>query len=211
MLNPARKTLLALGAFCAIAVGASAFAGAASKTATTPSSSSSSSADPDPGPGHGPEQTQLTGDTADKVKAAALDKVPGATVLRVESGGHGGSAYHAHLRKSDGTEVVVLVDKDFNATSVETHPAGGRGGPGHRGHGGPGGRPDEKPLTGDTAAKVKAAALDKVSGGTVERVSTDADDGSPYEAHVRKSDGTEVEVLVNKDFEVTAVDEMHHR
>jgi uncharacterized membrane protein YkoI len=65
-------------------------------------------------------------------------------------------------------------------------------------------------LTGDAAAKVKAAALAKVPGGTVLRVETDADHGSPYEAHVRKSDGTEVEVLVNKDFEVTAVNEMRH-
>jgi hypothetical protein len=66
----------------------------------------------------------------------------------------------------------------------------------------------EQPLSGDTAAKVKAAALKKVPGGTVERVETDVDHGSPYEAHVRKSDGTELEVLVNKDFDVTAVNEM---
>ena len=65
-------------------------------------------------------------------------------------------------------------------------------------------------LTGDTAAKVKAAALAKVSGGTVERVETDADHGSPYEAHVRKADGTELEVLVNKDFQVSAVNTMQH-
>ena len=32
MLNPARKTLLMLGAFCALAVGGSALAGAASKS-----------------------------------------------------------------------------------------------------------------------------------------------------------------------------------
>ena len=66
----------------------------------------------------------------------------------------------------------------------------------------------EKLLTGDTAAKVKAAALAKVSGGTVERVETDADHGSPYEAHVTKSDGTQLEVLVNDQFEVTAVNTM---
>jgi uncharacterized membrane protein YkoI len=66
-------------------------------------------------------------------------------------------------------------------------------------------------LTGDVAAKVKAAALAKVSGGTVERVETDADHGSPYEAHVRKADGTELEVLVDKDFQVTAVNTMQHR
>jgi hypothetical protein len=68
----------------------------------------------------------------------------------------------------------------------------------------------EEPLSGDVAQKVRDAALAKVDGGTIERVETDADHGSPYEAHVRRSDGTELEVLVNKDFEVTAVNEMQH-
>jgi hypothetical protein len=68
----------------------------------------------------------------------------------------------------------------------------------------------EEPLSGTVAEKVRAAALDRVDGGTVERVETDADHGSPYEAHVRRPDGTELEVLVNKDFEVTAVNEMQH-
>ena len=155
--------------------------------------------------GRGPEKA-LTGDTAAKVKAAALKKVPGGTVLRAESGGHDGSAYHAHVRKSDGTEVVVLVNKDFEATSVATRPAGG---PGHRG--GPGGRGDQKALTGDTAAKVKAAALKKVPGATVLRVESGGHGGAAYHAHVRKSDGTEVVVLVNKDFEATSVEEMGRR
>jgi hypothetical protein len=75
------------------------------------------------------------------------------------------------------------------------------------GHIGPNGAREEL-LTGDVAAKVRQAALDKVGGGTVERVETDADHGSPYEAHIRRSDGTELEVLVNKDFSVTAVNEM---
>jgi len=208
MPQSARKTLLILGAFCALAVGGAAFAGAATKSKSSSSSAASSASSRS----QRPAQEQLTGETADKVKAAALAKVPGATVLRVESGGHDGAAYHAHVRKSDGTEVVVLVDKDFEATSVQTRPAGGRGHRGGAGHrGGPGGRSAEKPLTGETATKVKAAALAKVPGGTVLRVETDAHHGSPYEAHVRKSDGTEVEVLVNKDFEVTAVNELGKR
>jgi hypothetical protein len=81
--------------------------------------------------------------------------------------------------------------------------------PSQGGHVGPNGVREEL-LTGDTAAKVRQAALDKVGGGTVERVETDADHGSPYEAHIRRSDGTELEVLVNKDFRVTAVNEMQH-
>jgi hypothetical protein len=57
----------------------------------------------------------------------------------------------------------------------------------------------ERPLSGDVAAKVRAAALAKVDSGTTPRVETDADHGSPYEAHVRKADGT-----------VTAVNQMQH-
>jgi hypothetical protein len=83
----------------------------------------------------------------------------------------------------------------------------GSGPPGR--HVGPNGQ-RERPLSGDVADKVRAAALAKVNGGTIERVETDADHGSPYEAHVRRPDGTELEVLVNKDFEVTAVNEMQH-
>ena len=68
----------------------------------------------------------------------------------------------------------------------------------------------EKLLTGDTASKVHAAALAKVPG-TVERVETNVDSDAPYEAHIRKSDGTEVEVTVNSDFTVAAVNEMGGR
>lgn len=68
----------------------------------------------------------------------------------------------------------------------------------------------EQALSADVAAKVKAAAEAKIPGGTVLRVETDVDHGSPYEAHVKKSDGTEVEVLVDASFQVTAVNAMGH-
>jgi uncharacterized membrane protein YkoI len=66
----------------------------------------------------------------------------------------------------------------------------------------------EQALTGSTLDKVRAAALAKVPG-TVDRVETNVDGSAPYEAHiVRKSDGTEVEVQVSKDFAVVAVNQM---
>jgi uncharacterized membrane protein YkoI len=195
MLNSSRKTLTAIATVSAFAAGGAALAGAA--TNSDPSSSSSTAR-----PAR-PAQVALTGETADKVKAAALAKVPGGTVLRTEKGGPDGSKYHAHVRKSDGTEVVVLVNASFEATAVQT---GGRGGPGGRGHGRPGDKRDEA-LTGDTAAKVKAAALAKVPGGTVLRAEKGGHDGAAYHAHVRRSDGTEVVVLVNASFEATSVEE----
>jgi uncharacterized membrane protein YkoI len=121
--------------------------------------------------------------------------------------------------KATGATLVVLAAVAVGASAVAgaasngtNDPATTTGAPaaaaGQAGYGPPPGGAQHKPetpLTGDTAAKVKQAALEKVSGGTIERVETDSDHGSPYEAHVRKSDGSEVEVLVNKSFEVTAV------
>ena len=67
-------------------------------------------------------------------------------------------------------------------------------------------RADETLLTGDTAARVRKAALAKVSGATIERIETDADGNAAYEAHIVKSDGTRATVYVNKSFEVVSVE-----
>lgn len=64
----------------------------------------------------------------------------------------------------------------------------------------------EELLTGDVAAKVQAAAEAAVPGGTVDRVENDAE-GSPYEAHVTKSDGSHVTVKVADDFSVTGIED----
>ena len=68
---------------------------------------------------------------AAKVKAAALAKVPGATVLRTEAGGPYGTPYHAHIKTSGGKLQVVLVDASFNATAVQAD-QGRRGGAARR-------------------------------------------------------------------------------
>jgi hypothetical protein len=76
----------------------------------------------------------------------------------------------------------------------------------------PGGQPwgqqrsDETLLTGDTLAKVTAAAKAKVPGGTIVRVETDADGHAAYEAHMLKADGTPATVYVNKSYEVVSVE-----
>jgi hypothetical protein len=66
------------------------------------------------------DETLLTDGAATKVKEVALAKVPGATVVRVETDADGHAAYEAHMVKSDGTLVTVYVDKQFNVVSVET-------------------------------------------------------------------------------------------
>lgn len=66
-------------------------------------------------------------------------------------------------------------------------------------------RSDEQLLTGDTAAKVTAAAQAKEPGATIERVETDSD--GVYEAHMVRADGTHIILQVGADFAVTNVEE----
>jgi hypothetical protein len=62
-------------------------------------------------------------------------------------------------------------------------------------------RPDEKLLTGDTAAKARAAALAKYPGATIQRVETDSD--GVYEAHLVTKAGERVTVEMDKNFAIT--------
>ena len=66
-------------------------------------------------------------------------------------------------------------------------------------------RPDEHLLTGTTASKVRAAALAKYPGATIQRVETDSN--GVYEAHIVTKDGGPLTVLVGKDFTVTGTDD----
>lgn len=75
---------------------------------------------------------------------------------------------------------------------------------GHRGPGGPHSANGitEAVLTGDTATQVKAAVDKALPGSTIERMETDAE-GAKYEAHVTKSDGSDVTVKLDANFNVT--------
>lgn len=86
---------------------------------------------------------------------------------------------------------------------------GGNGGPpngGQGGPGGPGGPGNMIEVTGDAAAKAKAAALKEVSG-TAERVMKNEDEDK-YIVIVIKSDDSPAMVLVSGDFKSAEVQEM---
>ncbi len=121
------RGVLAAGAIAlGLAAGSYGVAAAANGTDSSPSTGTmpqSAPAAPDPQHRWGPQrsdETLLTGDTLASVKAAALDKVPGATVVRVETDADGHAAYEAHLVKQDGTPATVYVDKQFDVVGVET-------------------------------------------------------------------------------------------
>ena len=121
------RGVLAAGAIAlGLAAGSYGVAAAASGTATSPPTGTtpqSAPAAPDPQNPWGPQrsdETLLTGDTLASVKAAALDRVPGASIVRVETDADGHAAYEAHLVKKDGTPATVYVDKQFDVGGVET-------------------------------------------------------------------------------------------
>ena len=145
-----------------IAVGAAAVAAAAMIAVAAPATTGLSTDDPTPSSspsatqegGHRGE-TPLTGDKADQATAAAKAKVPDGTVLRVETDAEG--TYEAHVRKSDGTEVVVTMDSSFAVTGVEEfQDRGGRGGRGGHGDGDRDG--DGDATTDDPSASASSAA-----------------------------------------------------
>jgi hypothetical protein len=72
---------------------------------------------------NGTKEELLTGDTAQKVKDAALAAVPGATVDRTETDAEG-ATYEAHMTKSDGSHVTIKLDENFKVTSTEDGPDG---------------------------------------------------------------------------------------
>lgn len=120
-------TTFAGGAIGAALVGSAGAQSTESTTTTAPISSTdgatSSTALEGVRPPRGPHQANgrteeaLTGDTADKVKAAALEAVPGGTVDRLETDAEG--VYEAHMTNADGQRVTVKVDANFKVTAVE--------------------------------------------------------------------------------------------
>jgi len=145
-MNSIRKAA-AGAAIVATAVAGGAVGASLLGTAGAQTSSGSSTTAPAPGSGapggqfdptqgghvgqNGTKEVLLTGDTADKVRAAAQAAVPGATIQRVETDAEG-SPYEAHVVKSDGTNVTVKVDNNYKVTNIENDGAGF----GH-GHAGP--------------------------------------------------------------------------
>ena len=118
------KALAALAVAIGIAGGSYGIASAASGNNSSSSSSAPMATPPaassQPWGGQRSDETLLTGDAESQVRAAALAKVPGGTIIRVETDADGHAAYEAHMTKSDGTPVTVYVDKSYNVVSVES-------------------------------------------------------------------------------------------
>jgi len=76
------------------------------------------------------DEQLLTGTDAEKARAAALAKYPGATIQRVETDSDG--VYEAHIVTASGQRLIVQMDKAFTVAGTDSHAGPG----GHAGSGG---------------------------------------------------------------------------
>jgi hypothetical protein len=63
------------------------------------------------------DETVLADDVVERVKAIALDELPGGTVVGIEADADGG-AYVAHMLNADGTPMTVYVDESFDFLDI---------------------------------------------------------------------------------------------
>jgi len=129
-------------------------------------------------------------------QAGRLTKVisVGAVALGLAAGSYGvaSAASGSGTDSSSGSSASSSSSSSSSAPSAQT-PWGGQ-------------RSDETLLTGDTRAKVLAAAEAKVPNATIVRVETDADGHAAYEVHLIKADGTPATVYVDTSFAVVSVE-----
>jgi uncharacterized membrane protein YkoI len=130
------------------------------------------------------DDAPLTGETRDKAVGAAVAHVGGGEVTETELGDDG-AAYGVEVRRLDGAQVEVNLDRNYTVTNTEVD--------------------DDAPLTGETRDRAVAAAVAHVGGGEVTETEL-GDDGAAYGIEVRRPDGTQVEVNLDRNYTVTSTE-----
>jgi len=121
------KSLMVAAMAVGVAGGSYGIASAATGTSTTATSTVAATAPAPAAPsgqrpfgGQRSDETVLTGDALAKVTAAAEAKVPGGTVIRVETDADGHAKYEAHMTDASGNPITVYVDDSYNVVSTGT-------------------------------------------------------------------------------------------
>ncbi len=99
---------------------ASAATGTASTTAASTTVAATAPNPQQPFGGQRSDETPLTGDELAKVTAAAQAKVPGGTIIRVETDADGHAKYEAHMSDASGNPITVYVNDAFAVVGTGT-------------------------------------------------------------------------------------------
>ena len=126
MINKLRKVLITVAALAALALGGSALAGAASG-----------------GSEAGDASQAITGDAKTSAEKAALAKTGGGKVNQSELDNENGATYEVEVAKTDGSQVDVRLDENFDVVAVESDREDGDGETADGPEKGPDQNPDE--------------------------------------------------------------------
>jgi hypothetical protein len=127
MLSKIKKVGLGVAALSGAAVGGAAVAGAATSHSGTTRSGAPPPLRNMPAPGtaaHEDAEKPVTGDAADKAKAAAVKAVGGGTAGDVTTN-YFGNGFEVTVTKSDGSTVEIHLDSSFNVMAGPPHGGGG--------------------------------------------------------------------------------------
>lgn len=145
----------------------------------------------------------LQGSERDRVSTAATSAVGGGKVIDAESSDDPGEAYEVEVRKDDGTEVDVTLDKNLKVIGQDADDRDDND-VNDRGDNDANDTPDadDRVLSASERTSAEKAALRSVGSGTIVDVDASDDRGAAYEVEVRKADGTEWNVDLDADFKV---------
>jgi len=143
----------------------------------------------------------LGGGERNRVSTAATEAVGGGKVVEAESSDDRGEAYEVEVRKTDGTEVDVTLDKDLNVLRQEADDRDDRNDANDRDDND---TPDadERALSAAERDQAEKAAQNAVGGGIVVDLDASDDRSEAYEVEVRKANGTEWDVTLDSEFKV---------
>jgi uncharacterized membrane protein YkoI len=134
----------------------------------------------------------VPGADRDRVGNAAVQAVGGGTVLDVETSDDNGEAYEVEVRKADGSEVDVALDKDLKVISQGADDSDDDAGE----------TPDRVLTDTERASAEKAAVAAVGAGATVTQVEAGDEGEAAYEVDVRLPDNTEWDVELDAAFKV---------
>ena len=146
----------------------------------------------------GDNENALTGSTLDRASKAAVAETGGGRVTGSERDSENGATYEVEVTKDGGGQVDVRLDDQFKVVAAE---------PDHEDAGDD--DTADQQLTGATLDRASKAALAKTGGGKVTGSERDTEHGATYEIEVTKADGSQVDVRLDDQFKVVAVEPDH--
>ncbi|MFI5931759.1 PepSY domain-containing protein [Actinoplanes sp. NPDC051494] len=131
----------------------------------------------------------VRGEDRDRLGNAAVQAVGGGTVTDVDTSDDKGEAYEVEVRKQDGSEIDVALDKDGKVIGQQADTPDSPDA-------------DDRVLTDAERTSAEQAAVAAVTGGTVTDVEASDDPGVAYEVEVRAADNSEWDVELDTAFKV---------